>query len=524
MNRYSLFLVLLCSLCLAACGGGGGGGTPPPPAGDFSNASLHGQYAFSMSGVDLNGGYIARAGSFIADGNGAITAGLEDVISSSSGGSLVSFAGGTYTIQANGRGLLVLNATNGGGLQLNFVLSSTSEGFLVETDLQATSSGTFALQNTMEFTATALNGNYVFDLSGFSFTQNVLPFSTVGQIALDGNGNLTGGTIDENDGNASVPSGAIAVPPSTYQLDTSGNNGTFGRGTLSFAGRDFAFYIVSHNRLKFIEEDSPAATIGDALLQSSSIPTENSGFAGSFVYLVGGASVLGTQPADARVARFTADGNGGIGAISFDENNDGATRHISQGSNISAATYSIDTANAGSGRGTFTFTDSGGGTYTYVFYLISPSQAALQDTSNGIVADGPMQAQSGSPFTNANIAGSYAFNWSGVQLGSQNAIPFEEDFVGQYVLDSSTSNNASGVMDYTELGLSGKQLFSNTAITGSFTIKDDGTNDNKFQVINHNSPSVTYNFVAYVVSPTTTYMLITDATRVTAGITTQQSP
>jgi hypothetical protein len=517
----ALICLVLCSLCLAACGGSGS--TPPPPPGGFSNASLHGQYAFSMSGVDLNGGFIGRAGSFIADGNGAITAGLEDVISSTSGRSLVSFTGGTYTIQANGRGLIVLNAASGGGLQLNIVLSSTAQGVMIQTDLNATSSGTFALQSPSDFTATALNGKYVFDFSGLSFGQNVLPLSTVGQFALDGNGNLTGGLFDNNDGSASAPSGPSSINPSTYQLDTSGNNGTFGRGTLSFAGREFAFYIVNHNRLKLIEEDNPAATIGDALLQSPNVPTENSAFTGSFVYLVGGSSVLGAKGVDARVARFTADGTGGISAISFNENNNGSARHFSQGSNISAATYSIDTTNAGSGRGTFTFTDSGGGAYSYIFYLISPTQAVLQDTSNGIVADGPMQAQSSSPFTNANIAGNYAFNWSGVQLGSQNAIPFEEDFVGQYVLTSSAGTNASGVMDYTELGLSSKQFFPNTSITGSFTIKDDGTNNNTFQVLNHNSPSTTYNLVAYLVNPNTTYMLVTDSTRVTAGIATQQS-
>ena len=66
-----------------------------------------------MSGVNLNGGYIARAGSFTADGNGAITSGLEDVVAPPSGGSLVSFSGGTYTIQSNGRGLLVLNSRVG---------------------------------------------------------------------------------------------------------------------------------------------------------------------------------------------------------------------------------------------------------------------------------------------------------------------------------------------------------------------------------------------------------------------------
>ena len=69
MKRLALFSILVTTLGMAACGGGSSG-TPPPPTGGFSNASLHGQYAFSMSGIDLNGGYIARTGAFIADGNG----------------------------------------------------------------------------------------------------------------------------------------------------------------------------------------------------------------------------------------------------------------------------------------------------------------------------------------------------------------------------------------------------------------------------------------------------------------------
>ena len=523
MKLRSLFFVGIFSLLLSACGGSGSNPTPPPPTGGFSNASLQGQYAFSMSGVDLNGGFIARAGSFIADGNGAISSGLEDVVSAASGNGIVPFTSGTYTIQANGRGLIVLQAASGGGLQLNIVLSSTAQGVMVQTDLNATSSGTFALQTTSDFAATTLNGKYVFDFSGLSFATQVAPISTVGQFALDGNGNLTGGTFDDNDGNVSAPSGATAIQPSTYALDTSGSNGTFGRGTLSFAGRDFAFYIVSHNRLKLIEEDSSFATSGDALIQASAVPTQNSAFNGGFTFLLGGASVLGNQGAVARVGRFTADGSGGIAAISFDENNDGSSRHISQGSNISQATYSIDTTNAGSGRGTFTFTDSGGGTYSFIFYLISSTQAVVQDTSNGFITDGPMQAQTGSPFTNANVAGNYAFNWSGVQLGSQNAIPFEEDYVGQYALANTSSDNMSGVMDYTELGLSSKQLFTNTFITGTLTVNGDGTNNNTFQILNHNSPSTTYNCEAYIVNSSTTYMIITDSTRVTAGIATQQS-
>jgi hypothetical protein len=520
VNQLSLAILLLFSGLLAACGGGSDI-TPPPPMGGFTNASLSGQYAFSMSGENLDGGYLARVGSFVADGNGAITAGLEDVISGNSTAAEVTFTGGSYTIQPNGRGLLVLQAASGGGLQLNIALVSSGQGIMVQTDLNATSSGGFSLQTPSNFSAEALIGKYVFDFSGISFSgQNVAPLSVIGELALDGNGNVTAGTLDENDGTAS---GAIAVLAGTYQLDNTSNGSNFGRGTISFNSRSFAFYIVDSNRIKVVEEDISAATMGDANLQSGTIPTQDSAFNGSFVYLVGGASVLGSQGAIARVARFTADGNGGLAAISFDENNDGSALHISQGSNISNASYAIDTANAGSGRGTLTFTASSHGTYTYVFYMRSPTQAVVQDTSPGIVADGPLQSQTGAPFANPPIAGNYAFNWSGILLGTQNAIPFEEDYVGQYILSDATSSNLTGVMDYTQLGLSGKTLFSNIGIAGGIAINDDGTNNNKFSVANGSSPSTTYNFALYIVNPNTSFMVCTDSTRVTAGIATQQS-
>src|SRR5882724_7819314 len=53
----------------AGCGGGsssgGGGGNPPPPPAKFSNATLSGKYAFSMSGTeDCGTGGTVSASSF----------------------------------------------------------------------------------------------------------------------------------------------------------------------------------------------------------------------------------------------------------------------------------------------------------------------------------------------------------------------------------------------------------------------------------------------------------------------------
>ena len=518
--------VAVLAMILVACGGGGSGITPPPPTGNFSDASLHGQYAFSMSGVDLTGAYIARVGSFTADGTGHITAGLEDVLSLSSGqpAAEVLFTGGNYQVLQNGRGLIVLQAAGGGGLQLNLAMQSTSAGFLLQTDLNATSSGTFNLQTSSDFTVAALASPYVFDFSGVSFgaTSSVAPISMIGQIKTDGNGTITGGVMDSNDGNVAAPSGATPVAPGSYQMDSSGNGTAFGRGTMSFDGLTFVFYIVDATHFKVLEEDNFGGTMGDALRQSGAFPTQNSEFTGSFVYLVGGSSVVGTTGPLASAARYTADGNGGLGAISLDDNDAGWYSHISQGSNLSAASYAIDTADVGSGRGTFSFTDSGAGTFNYVFYMISPAQAVVQEISNGIIGDGPFYAQTGGPFTVSGSAGNYVFNWSGVQLGSSTAVPFEEDFIGQYALSSATMNNVAGVTDYVELGLSGNNLFTNIGLGGTLTINNDGVANNLYKFALGGSPSTTINFQAYFANPGTVLLVCSDSNRTTAGIVHQQ--
>ena len=154
---------------------------------------------------------------------------------------------------------------------------------------------------------------------------------------------------------------------------------------MTFNGRSYAFYIVNSTRLMALEEDSLGGSSGQVLQQASAIPQQTSDFTGNFVYLVSGAQVTGNQGPVALAARFTADGNGNLNSISMDYNNDGNYTHASSGS---ASTYSIDTANAGSGRGTFTFNASPG-TFSNVFYMISSTQADVQQTSLSIVGDGP---------------------------------------------------------------------------------------------------------------------------------------
>jgi len=509
---------------LAACGGSGSNITPPPPAGNLSNARLNGQDALSMSGVDqTSGAFIARVGSFAADGQGHITTGLEDLLDLGSGSpaSQVTFSNGTYQIQANGRGLIVLNVTGGGSLQLSASLQSSNRGYLVQSDGLASTNGTLELQTPLQFSGNAINGKYVFDFSGLSFAgPTPSPISLIGQLGADGNGNVTGGTMDVNDG-AFVPTGPTALTASTYQLDTNGNGTNFGRGTMTLAGRTFAFYIVDATRLELLEEDQQGGSSGPAILQTGAIPTTNAGFNGSFAFLARGARTVGPN---ARVGRFTADGSGGIGTISFHENNDGNNTQLTPSSGISSTSYAIDTTNAGSGRGTFTFHSSSLNTITYVFYLYSPTRAVIQDVSAGIVAHGTMVSQSATSITATDLAGNYSFSWSGVELAQPAS--FDENYTGQYAQTTAATSSIAGVTDYAQLGLNtintnGVTL--NAGISGTVTIGGDGTQNNTYKIAIGGPSPFTVNFVAYFADNGIVLMVCSDGNRTTAGIASPQT-
>jgi len=504
-----LFLaVTICLANLAAACGGGSSSTPTPtptPVG-FSNSSLNGQYAFEMSGSDLNGAFIARVGTFTANGSGAITSAIEDV-NDAGAFSFVQFTGGTYTIGADGRGTLTFTGGGslGGGLGLSIALNSTKSGLAVQVDENATSSGSFDLQTASSFSLPSITGQYTLDLAGQD--AGGAPLSIVGEFAVNGNGGLTSGMVDTNDGSAAAPVGPTALSPSTFQMDATFGTSS-GRGTATVNGQTLAFYIVDGTRLRMIEEDTLAITVGDALVQSGTIPTQASALTGNFAFIISAAAVTGNFGNIARVgsAAFNA---GALSSVSLDDNNAGKYSKLT----ADAGTYTLDSA--GSGRGTLTFTDSSFGTFSYVFYLSSPTQAVVLETSAGVVGAGSMSAQPSSIST-ASLAGNYVFNWSGVTVPSSGNIGFEEDFVGEYALSSSGA--ISGTVDFTELGSTSTPLFTGVPLTGTFNAGVTGRNT--YQAIvspGNGAPSSTINFAAYVASGNTIYVVTTDSNRVTAG-------
>jgi hypothetical protein len=526
VKRVTCVLTLLTVIFAAACGGGGSTPTPPPPVGNFSNANLNGQYAFSMSGQDGSTGlFFARVGSFFAHGDGTISGGVEDVNLAEVGSETLTFMPSTYNIQADGRGVInLINST--GTISFSITMLSKSQGLIVQTDLNATASGTFVIQDANSFNTAGISGNYVFDFTGLD--TGGAPDSIVGQFMANGSSGLSG-LLDEND-NGQLISTAAPFASGSYQIDST-NGSTSGKGTLTFIANgipyNYVFYIVNASRVRMMEITPGglpgALTVGDAISQSS-VPATNVTFTGNFAFLLSGNGSFGPIT---RIGRFTANGSGGLGSIFADTNDAGTVAKVPKGS-LSATTYAIDTNFPGTGRGTLTFTDSSLGTYQFIFYLSSSSGGVIQDVSPHNVADGSLQLQTGAPFSNSSLAGDYGLNFSGVSSNSSTLATAEEDYVGHITLSSSSSNNVTGAVDFSEFS-SNQGVFTDIVVTGNgLTVGGDGTTStgtrNALSLKLNGSPSSTLNFVPYFVNSQSMFVAGTDGNRVISGTITVQNP
>ncbi|HEX2662600.1 MAG TPA: hypothetical protein VHM93_07180 [Candidatus Acidoferrum sp.] len=522
MNRLFAALVAAPALWIAACSSGGNTIAPPPPAGKYSASSLNGTYAFVTSGEAITSGAtsatpFSRTGSFTANGSGGIQGGVYDVVnaggSSTASSAPIPITGGSYTVNADGRGTLTFNVTSSGApatIAFGIVLTSTSGGFMMDQTASgnqaSTGSGNFVLQNSSAFAA-GVSGSYVFDFTGLDGTTN--PQSLVGRFAASG-GVITTGLEDSNDNGALTSSTSIT---GSFVADPA--NTAAGRGTATIEGQTYAFYIVDSTRVRFISINSSGTgpmLSGDAAAQSGGTPPPSP--SGSFVFLVSGSSANGGLT---RVGRLTASG-GSLGNMIMDVNNGGTQNEFGSGS-LSMGALSYD---ATTGRGTLSFQSSITSVYSFVFYLSSASSGVIQEVSGTpgtgiatVVADGSIAAQSGSPFTSSNISGPYAISWSGLvtsggSFGSQD----EEDFLGQANVSNLSLSGTSDIFQFT-----GVTLNTNIGTSGQIAINGDGTSNNTMNV--SLSQVTPIHMVVYVVSPQLAFFANRDnngAMRIVAGV------
>ena len=510
MKRLLPLVATIAALWAGACGGGGTQPPPPPPKGPFSNASLNGQYAFSMTGSEIASSNLTasnlftRAGTFTADGKGNVTDGVEDVNLVSGPTPPLHFTGGSYAVSADGRGTLsLINST--GTLQFSITLTSSSTGYItaMPTDGLSTASGNLFKQDPSAFSLSGIANNYAFDLSGIS--PNAAAESIIGQFFSTGAGVIRTGFEDDNDGGTVTNSSIVGV----YAADglNMSDLPNFGRGQFTLGSVQGVFYIVDHTRVLLLETVSGGALLGTAVSQAN-IPMNNTGISGGFVFVMGGGAVAGPIT---RGGRLTANG-GNVSAVFIDNNLAGQVTSQNPGT----GSYTIDSA--GSGRGTITFTEPGvTGTFNFVFYLISPTQGFLQDQTANFEADGTLLGQP-SMISDSSLAGNYAFSWSGVS--STDVTTDEEDFVGQLNL---SAGSFTGALDLNEFA-SGRQ-FTDLVTNGTLNLSADPTTHNAFVANLVANPSAKLTFFAYVGNNGTILLMGTQSNvRVIAGVLSFQSP
>jgi hypothetical protein len=521
MSRLLFALSILAVLSSAACSSGNGVVNPPPPVGKYSVASLNGQYAFVTNGESFTGGLnatpLARLGSFTADGTGKILAGVEDVNAAGTTSLALPITGGSYTVNADGRGTLTLQLAQT-SIDFGITLTSINDGFMIDetsnTNQSSTGSGNFTKQNAGSFQVAAIAGPYVFDFPGLDANSNSESF--VGEFTAN-NGTITTGFFDDNDGGTFSNGpfvGTIAQDPLQVATLTG-----FGRGVALIAGQNYVFYIVDATRVRFISTNGGMLS-GDAVAQSNTVPTNLSSLNSSFVFIVAGSSGSGGVT---RVGRFTA--NGATVTAVLEDTNDGG-KFIKTDS-ATAASISLDAANPG--RGTLTFTDPNfpNAPSTFVFYLNSSTQGIIQEQTankNGAVdiADGTISAQTGSPFASSNITGTYAISWSGLSLqnGGGFSVQDEEDLVGQLTVSGLNLTGAADIFQFQ----SGLPVFDLVA-SGSISIAGDGTSStgsssrNTMTVKLAKGNTTTVNFVLYFVNPQLAFFMNNqDPNRTVAGV------
>jgi hypothetical protein len=271
-----------------------------------------------------------------------------------------------------------------------FVLESTDNGRLIEYDdttgQGSRGSGALRKANSSAFSLNSLHGGYVFGMTGAigSGTR----FVDVGQFALS-NGSITNGTCDINQGgtfwtcNFSGNLAAVNAQTGRGEATIQSNNGTSHE----------AVYVVSAGEL-VMEQIDPITDapllVGPVLQQIGTF--NNSSLSGlSVLYYQDIHSGDGLDQSG--VVILSCDGSGNCTGVAGDEDLAGTfTTKVPQ-----PVTYTIASNGA--------WTNSGSS--APAGFLVSQNKAIFVGTGSNSIF-GMMEPQTGGPFSNASIAGTYA--------------------------------------------------------------------------------------------------------------------
>jgi hypothetical protein len=340
--------------------------------------------------------------------------------------------------------------------------------------------------------AMGLVGPYTYYMNG---VDSVSPYSVVGTVVLDGNGNITGGEQDSfNLGDGTIFT-TDAIQPATGAVVI----GTNGQGTITITPtlahvETLSVTVVNNSHVLITEFDLLATTTGSMDLQTApaSVPTGGNAFAvlaaaNGFVY--GGV--------------FSSDGastiTGGEGDVSFEED-------VNPDQNVTGFFSTPDAA----GRGTINLSipSLGDGfdleTMQFAYYVVGPEVFRLVEIDGDFFASGSVYGQGTATFSSTSLGGSFVLGLAGVEdfgIGSYAA-------AGQFTGDGSGGFSA-GVMDINNGD--GPAVLAGTLTDAEYFAEGNGYAG--FEVSGDNTDGLS-TFGVYLVDPT---LNITDPNSTTGG-------
>jgi hypothetical protein len=409
-------------ITLTACGGGGGGVVqPPPPTGNFTNASLINNYAFSYQGSDAFGNALAVSGEIVADGQGHITSGLIDIDIFNSlpivAAQILSTS--TYSVNADGQTSVTLNLNGAVTITLQLTLASSAHGLVTQFDVNGSGSGTIDAQNAAQLSS-ALIGNFAFNVSG------VDPFFEETTL---------GGNVLVNAGGA-IPSAQsvwdVVEKGGVVDIDDTGVTGSLvpdalnaGHGVINLTSPTintplvFSYYVVDATHLKIIEIDNTFFTAGEAFAAPGS-PTQLAN--ANYAYTASGESKKFTPQAQGGV--FVSNGSGGItGGVQDLNRNASGNGFLKQTLQASTATADANLARID------LILNANGTKFEYAAYPTLNGTVLLSeiDATQAVASGTAFQQTAVNP-----VQGSYAINLSG--LAVKQSADFAQDVVGQVTI------------------------------------------------------------------------------------------
>ena len=287
-----------------------------------------------------------------------------------------------------------------------------------------------------------LTGRYVFSVQG---VDGAGAYAAVGVIVADGDGHITAGEQDY--ANESLQAGPDPLT-GTYAI------GPDGRGSITLAVDNpdlplsgvetFSVALTSATHALIIQFDGSANSSGSLDSQAASA-LDPGAIAGAFAFTSQGVQILDQVPITLGGVLTMSASSGAVTSGSYYENNGGATFQ-------SATTGSITTPDA-FGRGTLVLSVG----VDFAYYAVQGQALRIIQTDvPSFMTGGSMFGQGAAgltgTFSNASLAGSYAFSHAGGTAFGPLAMAgqFSADGAGGFSAGTSDLNN-SGVASFASL-------------------------------------------------------------------------